>query len=57
MVIGWLVIAALLYFPFKKWVATHDAPLLSALLWPFLIVFFVVGVPLIALFQKIKGKQ
>jgi len=36
MVVVWLVIAALFYFPFKRWVATAEAPLISALLWPLL---------------------
>lgn len=57
MVIVWLTIAGLLFLPFKRWVATAEAPLISALLWPLLIVFFLVGLPLMALFEKIKGKQ
>jgi hypothetical protein len=57
MIVIWLVIAALLYFPFKRWVATDKAPIISALLWPLLIVFFIVGLPLIALLEKIRGKH
>ena len=34
MLIIWLVIAVLLYIPFKKWVATANAPFVAALLWP-----------------------
>lgn len=56
MVVGWLIIAALLYFPFKKWVATAEAPFISALLWPLMVGFFIVGVPLMALTGKFKGK-
>ena len=56
MVIGWLIIAVLLYFPFKRWVATAEAPFISALLWPLMIVFFIIGLPLIALIGKFKGK-
>jgi hypothetical protein len=57
MIIAWLIIAGLLFLPFKRWVATAEAPLISALLWPLLIVFFLVGPLLMALFEKIKGKQ
>lgn len=56
MVIGWLIIAVLLYFPFKRWVATTEAPFISALLWPLMVVFFVIGLPLIALIGKFKEK-
>lgn len=39
MVIGWLIIAALLYVPFKRWIATAEAPFISALLWPLMVIF------------------
>jgi len=57
MFVGWVVIAALLYFPFKRWVATAEAPLISALLWPLTVAFFVIGIPLMAIIDKLKGKQ
>lgn len=60
MVALWLVVAALLYVPFKRWVATSEAPMISALLWPLLIGFFtifIISTPLIALFKIITGKQ
>lgn len=56
MVIGWLIVAVLLYFPFKRWVATAEAPFISALLWPLMVIFFVIGLPLMALIGKFKGK-
>ena len=56
MIIFWLVVAAILYMPFKKWVATSEAPFLSALLWPVMVVFFIVIVPLIGIYSKFKGK-
>lgn len=37
----WLVISAFLYWPFRQWEATYKSPLISALLWPFLILFFI----------------
>ena len=40
MLLIWLVGAAFLYWPFKKWDATYKAPILSALLWPVMVIFF-----------------
>jgi len=40
MLLIWLVGAAFLYWPFKKWEATYKAPIISALLWPIMVVFF-----------------
>lgn len=60
MVIIWLVIAVLLYIPFKKWVATADAPLISALLWPLLacvLGLLIAASPFIWLFKRIKGNN
>jgi hypothetical protein len=57
MIIAWLIIAGLLFLPFKRWVATAEAPFLSALLWPLVIGFFLVAIPLGLLFKIIKGNQ
>lgn len=57
MVIAWLVIAAILYVPFKQWSATAEAPFLSALLWPLLVAFFVFGMPVMFLIDKIKARE
>lgn len=51
MTTAYFVIAAFLYWPFRKWVATAGAPGISALLWPVMVVFFL-GVILIAPFVK-----
>lgn len=40
MLLIWLVGAAFLYWPFKEWEATYKAPIISALLWPVMVVFF-----------------
>lgn len=40
MLLIWLVGAAFLYWPFKKWEATYKAPILSAFLWPVMVIFF-----------------
>lgn len=40
MLLIWLVGAAFLYWPFKKWEATYKAPIISALLWPVMVIFF-----------------
>ena len=56
MFVAWLIIAVLLYFPFKRWAATVDAPFISALLWPLMVSFFIISVPLMALIGKFKGK-
>ena len=52
---AYLVIAAFLYWPFRKWVATAEAPGLSALLWPLMVIFFI-GAAFFALFSKDKAK-
>tara|TARA_R110002167_G_scaffold126550_2_gene307338 strand:- start:961 stop:1143 length:183 start_codon:yes stop_codon:yes gene_type:complete len=55
----WLVVAGLLLAPFKKWVATADAPIISALLWPLmglLVGLFLLAIPIRCFFRKIKGK-
>ncbi|MEB8379582.1 hypothetical protein NYW84_00480 [Acinetobacter junii] len=41
MLLIWLVGAAFLYWPFRKWEATYKAPIISALLWPVMVIFFV----------------
>lgn len=41
MLLIWLVVAAFLYWPFRQWDATYKAPLISALLWPLMILFFI----------------
>jgi hypothetical protein len=51
----WLVIAALLYFPFKRWVATADAPFIAALLWPLylsVLGLYLLATPFIRIFKK-----
>ena len=53
MVAVYFVIAAFLYWPFRRWVATSAAPAMCALLWPLLVVFFI-GAILIAPFSKEK---
>lgn len=53
MVAVYFVIAAFLYWPFRKWVATAEAPAISALLWPLMAVFFL-GVLIISPFIKNK---
>lgn len=40
MLLIWLVGAAFLYWPFRKWEATYKAPIISALLWPVMVIFF-----------------
>ena len=58
MVAAWLLISVLLYFPFKKWVATANAPLISALLWPIylcIIALSIVASLFMNLFHRIKG--
>lgn len=41
MLLIWLVVAAFLYWPFRNWQATYKAPLISALLWPIMVFFFI----------------
>ncbi|HCU1862310.1 TPA: hypothetical protein OUH79_002622 [Acinetobacter baumannii] len=41
MLLIWLVGAAFLYWPFKKWEATYKSPIISALLWPVMVIFFI----------------
>jgi len=60
MVVTWLVIAGLLYIPFKKWVATEGAPLISALLWPLILCLFglvIAALPFVWLFNRIRGND
>lgn len=40
----WIISAVLLYFPFKKWGATADAPLIAALLWPVALGIMLIGI-------------
>ncbi|MCB1657719.1 MAG: hypothetical protein KDI39_05775 [Pseudomonadales bacterium] len=49
----WLVISAFLYWPFRQWEATYKAPLISALLWPFLILFFIGTL----IWQRLSNKE
>jgi len=54
-IIIWLVVAVLLYFPFKKWVGTAEAPFIAALLWPLYLIgfgLFLLATPFIRLFKK-----
>lgn len=41
MLLIWLVGAGFLYWPFREWKATYQAPFLSALLWPFMVAIFI----------------
>lgn len=50
----YFVIAAFLYWPFRKWVATAGAPAISALLWPLMLVF-ILGALIISPFIKNKN--
>jgi hypothetical protein len=54
MVAVYFVIAAFLYWPFRKWVATAKAPAISALLWPLMVVFFL---GMLAISPFIKNKD
>lgn len=57
MVVIWLVIAGIIYIPFRKWVATAEAPIISALLWPLLaclLGLFIVVLPFILVFKRIS---
>lgn len=54
MVALYFVIAAFLYWPFKKWVATSGAPAISALLWPIMLVLLI-GLLIFAPFIKDKN--
>lgn len=49
----WLVISAFLYWPFRQWEATYKAPFISALLWPFLILFFIGAL----IWQSLSNKE
>ena len=53
----WLVVAAFLYWPFRKWEATYKAPLISALLWPLLIFIFLGALIWGSLFNKDKQQK
>lgn len=53
MVAVYFVVAAFLYWPFRKWVATAGAPAISALLWPLMLVL-IVGAIIIFPFMKDK---
>lgn len=53
----WLVVAAFSYWPFRKWEATYKAPLISALLWPLLILFFLGAIIWESLFNKEKQQK
>lgn len=58
MIVIWLVVAGIIYIPFKKWVATADAPVIAALLWPLLaclLGLFIITLPFVLAFKKIKG--
>ena len=51
----YIVVAVLLYFPFKRW-NYADAPIIAALLWPVMVVWFAIGVPMIMIAHKIQGR-
>ena len=53
----WLVVAAFLYWPFRKLEATYKAPLISALLWPLLIFIFLGALIWGSLFNKDKQQK
>ncbi|MCY1302994.1 hypothetical protein D9M70_526810 [compost metagenome] len=53
MVTLYFVVAAFLYWPFRKWVATAGAPAISALLWP-LMLALIIGALIISQFIKNK---
>ncbi len=53
MLLIWLVGAAFLYWPFRQWVATSNASLISALLWPLMLIVIIVGL-FIAYFKREK---
>lgn len=60
MIVIWLVVAAIIYIPFKKWVATADAPVIAALLWPAFacaLVLFIVAIPFVLVFKKLNGSN
>lgn len=40
MLLVWLVVAAFLYWPFTRWRTTYQAPAISALLWPLMVLVF-----------------
>jgi hypothetical protein len=52
----WLGIAALLYIPFRKWVATAESPLIAALLWPVFLTFVVLAGSIVAIKDRFEKK-
>ena len=48
----YFIVAAFLYWPFKKWNATSEAPAISALLWPAIPVVFLVIIAFALLSKK-----
>ncbi|MBG2040377.1 hypothetical protein I4478_19815 [Klebsiella pneumoniae] len=54
MFLFWLVVAVISYWFFRRWEATYQNPLICALLWPLVLIFFFVSITYMAIKDKLS---